>query len=74
MYDKLVTKAYAIDTKILSKSGLLTKTRYYLDKQDLDDKIGVVEKKIPNISGLFKRTDYNAKLQKLKTRYLLFLV
>ena len=52
MYDKLVTKVNAIDTKIPSTSGLVTKIWCDADKQDLENKTENVDKKIPNTSGL----------------------
>ena len=50
VYDKLVAKVNAIET-----SRFVLKTNYDTDKLDL-------EKKMPDISGLFKKTDYNAKI------------
>ena len=52
MYDKLVAKVNNIDT-----SDFVLKTKYQTDKTEL-------EKKIPDTSGLVKKTDYNAKLLK----------
>ena len=48
--DKLIAKVNNIDT-----SALVLKTKYDIDKSDL-------EKKIPDISRLVKKTDYNAKI------------
>ena len=45
MYDKLVTKVNNIDT-----SGFVLKTKYDKDKSEL-------ENKIPDTSGLVKKTD-----------------
>ena len=39
MYDELVTKVNAIDTKIPSTNGLVTKKQYDSDKQGLEKKI-----------------------------------
>ena len=39
VYDMLATKVNAVDTKILSTSGVLTKTQYNSDKQGLEKKI-----------------------------------
>ena len=52
VYDKLVAKVNNIDT-----SDFVLKTKYNTDKTEL-------EKKIPDTSGLVKKTDYNAKLLK----------
>ena len=38
VYDKLVTKVNGIDTKIPTTSGLVNKTQYVLNKQDLEKK------------------------------------
>ena len=48
--DKLVAKVNSIDT-----SAFVLKTKYDIDKPEL-------EKKIPDTSGLVKKTDYNAKI------------
>ena len=50
-YDKLVAKVNNID----DTSGFVLKTNYDTDKSAL-------EKKIPDTSGLNKKTDYNAKI------------
>ena len=62
MYTKLVIKVSAIDIKISSTSGLVTKTQYNTDKQRLEKKIEGVVKKITNSSGLIKKTNYNTKV------------
>ena len=48
IYDKLVAKANSIDT-----SGFVLKTKYDTDKTELENKIS-------DISGLVKKSDYNA--------------
>ena len=57
LYDKLVTKINAIDTKIPSTIGLFTETQYYSDNQGLAKMIGDIDKKILNDSGLIKDID-----------------
>ena len=52
MYDKLVAKVNNIDT-----SRFVLKNEYDTDKSEL-------EEKIPDSSGLVKKTDYSAKLVK----------
>ena len=47
-YNKLVTKVNNIDT-----SGFVSKTKYDTDKSEL-------ENKIPDASGLVKKTDYKS--------------
>ena len=73
VYDKLVINVDAIDTKIPTTSGLVTKTRYDSDKQSLEKNIEDAGKKIPYTSGLIKKTDCTEKLQRLKIRYLMLL-
>ena len=60
--DKLVAKVNNIDT-----SRFVLKNEYDTDKSEL-------EKKIPDSSGLVKKTDYSAKLVKQKVKYLVLVV
>ena len=53
-YDKLVAKVDYIDT-----SGFVLKTKYDIDKSQL-------ENKIPDTSSLVKNTDYNAKITEIE--------
>ena len=52
VYDKLVIKVNAIDSKIPSNIGLITKAQYDSEKQGLWKSIDDIDKKILNISGL----------------------
>ena len=52
VYDKLVIKVNAIDSKIPSNIGLITKAEYDSEKQGLWKSIDGIDKKILNISGL----------------------
>ena len=54
MYDKLVTKVNAIVTKVQSVSGLVSKTHYDSNKQNLEKKIENFNKKILNTIGTEK--------------------
>ena len=54
LYNQLVTKVNAIDTKTPSTSRLVTKRRYDSDKHALEKKIEDGYKKIPNTSRLVK--------------------
>ena len=56
MYDKLVAKVNNIGT-----SEFVLKTKYDTDKSEL-------EKKIPDISGLAKKLDYNAKITAIENK------
>ena len=71
MYDKLVSKVKNIDT-----TGFVLKNKYDTDKSDLEKTIRdadkknsaltTVENKIPDISTLGKKTDYNRKIRNWK--------
>ena len=58
-HNKLVINFNAINAKILSTSGLLTKTQYDSNKQGLGKKIEDNDKKILSTSDLVKSTGYN---------------
>ena len=62
MYDKLVAKVNNIDT-----SDFILKNKYNTDKTEL-------EKKIPDISNLFKRTDCNTQITELGNKSLLLVI
>ena len=62
MYDNLVIKVKSIDTKIPSISGLVTKTKYDLDKQGRVKKAECITKEMPNSSGLVKKVGYCTKV------------
>ena len=53
MYDKLVTKVNSIDT-----SDFVLKTNYQTDKTK-------IKNKIPETSGLVKKTDYNTNIAEI---------
>ena len=57
VYDKLLAKVNEIDT-----IGFILKTEYDTDKLSL-------EKKKPKLSGLVEKTDYNAKIIELESKY-----
>ena len=63
MYNQLVSKANAIDTKIPSTSELVTKTQYDSDKQDLEKRIEGVDKEVLNTNGLVRDTKYSTKIR-----------
>ena len=56
-YDKLVAKVNNIAT-----SGFVLKTKYDIDKSDLEKQINDADKKIPDTSELVRKLDYNAKI------------
>ena len=63
VYDKLIAKANNIDT-----NGFVLKTKYDTDKLDLEKKISNADKKIPDTSGLVKKTDCNAKTIEIENK------
>ena len=60
-YNKLVTKVDNINT-----TNFVTKTKYEKDGSDFEDKISKVDKKIPDVSGLVKKTDFHAKVTEIE--------
>ena len=56
-YDKLVRKINGIDI-----TNFVKKTKYEKDGSDFEDKITKIDKKIPNVSDLIKKTDFDAKI------------
>lgn len=68
VYDNLATKVNAIVIKIPSTSGMLTEKQYESEKQGFEKKIEVVDRKIPNISGLVKKTDYYTMIAEIENK------
>ena len=56
-YNSLKTKVDNIDI-----TNFVLKTKYEKDRSDLEDKISKVDKKIPDVSDLVKKTDFNSKI------------
>ena len=63
VHDKLVAKVNNIDT-----SRFVLKTKYGTDKLDLEKKISDGDKKLPDTSGLVKKTDYNVKITEIERK------
>ena len=63
VWDTLVAKVNNIDI-----SGFVLKTKYDTDKSYSEKKISDIEKKIPDTSGLVKKTDYNAKVTEIESK------
>ena len=57
----MVTKVNGIDT-----TGFASKTKYEKDGSDLEKKINDASKKIPDVSGLIKKTDFNSKITEVE--------
>ena len=62
VYDKLVTKVDNIDT-----TGFALKTKYDIDKSDLQKKI-MIQKKRFLINNLVKKTDHNSKIMEIEDK------
>ena len=60
-YDKLVEKIDNIDT-----TNFVLKTKYEKDGSDFEDKRSKIDKKIPDVSGLVKQTNLNAKVTEIE--------
>ena len=60
-YNKLVTKVDNIDT-----TNFVKKNKYEKDGSDFEDKISKIDKKIPDISTLVKKADFNIKVTEIK--------
>ena len=60
-YNKLVTKVDNIDT-----INFVKKNKYGKDGSDFKDEITKIDKKIPDVSNLVKKTDFNAKTSEVE--------
>ena len=60
-YNSLKTKVNSIDT-----TNFVLKTKYKKDGSDLEDKISKIDKKIPHVSDLVKKTNLNAKVTEIE--------
>ena len=60
-YEKLVNKVNSIDN-----TNFVSRTKYEKDGSDFQDKIDKIEKKIPDVSNLVKKTDFNTKITKVE--------
>ena len=56
-YNSLKTKVDSINT-----TNFVLKTKYEKEGSDFEDKISKIDKKIPDVSDLVKKTDFNAKV------------
>ena len=60
-YNSLKTKVDSIDT-----TNFVLKTKYEKYGSDFEDKISKINKKIPDVSDLVKKTDFNSKINEVK--------
>ena len=59
----LVSKMHTIDT-----TNFISKTQYEKDGSDFEDKISKIEKTIPDVTGLVKKTDFNTKFTEVQSK------
>ena len=62
-YNSLKTKVDSIDT-----INFVLKTKYEKDGSDFEDKISKIDKKIPLVSDLVRKTDFNAKVTEIERK------
>ena len=62
-YNKSVTKVDNINT-----TNFVKKNKYEKDGSDFQNKISKVDKKIPDVSGLVKKTDFNSKITETESK------
>ena len=66
VYDRIVAKINAVDTKMLITSGLLTKKQK--TNRVFRKILIMLTKKIPNTSGLVNKVDYNTKITEIENQ------
>ena len=59
--DKLVTKVNGIDN-----TNFILRTKYEKDGSSFGDKIDKINKKIPDVTNLVKKTDFNTKVTEIE--------
>ena len=69
VYDKLGAKVNNIDT-----SDFVLKTKYQTDKTKFQIALSAVENKIPSVTSLVKKTDYNTKISELEKKNLIIIM
>ena len=57
----MVTKVDNIDI-----TNFVKKYKYEKDGSDFEDKISMIDKKLPDVSGLVKKTDFNARITEIE--------
>ena len=63
-----MTKVNAIDFKVSSTSGFVSKTQCNSDKQVLEKNFEDVNEKIPNTSELVEKTNLNCKVIEIENK------
>ena len=67
-FNTLKTKAAKLDRKILDTTALICINQYNIDKQNLEKKIGHVDEKLPDVSGLVTTTVLNTKTKEIDNK------
>ena len=62
-YDKLVNKINAMDT-----TNMVSKTKYEKGGSDFEDKINKIDKKMPDVKDLVKKTEFNSKITEVESK------
>ena len=62
-YSKLVTKVNNIDS-----TDFVKKTKFEKEGSDFEDKISKIDKKIPDVRSLDKKTDYSSEITELENK------
>ena len=68
-FNTLNTKLNSLEKKISHAFTLTQTNQCNTNKQNLEKKIGDVDNKVPDISGLVATTALNTKLKKLMKKY-----
>ena len=68
VYNKLNTKVNNLENKICDGSSWIETNQYNADEQNLERKIGDVDKKAPGISALVTTTVLNAKIGEVENK------
>ena len=50
----------------IDTTDFVLKAKYEKDGPDFEDKISKIDKKIPDVSGLVKKSDFNAKVTEIE--------
>ena len=66
MYNKINAKVYILEKNIPVATTLIYINQCNTDKQSLEEKIGDVDKKRPNVSGLVTTNFLNTKISKVE--------
>ena len=68
LFNTLKSKVNNLEKKMFDATTLSHKNQYNTDKQNLEKKIGGVDKKIPDTSGLVTTTILNTKISEVENK------